>query len=219
WSFFLGLVLASVFVVSRRVKSWNPKLVVALVAGTVATWFIVGMVPVQTPETWWFLLFSGAFAICAMILPGISGAFILLILGKYEFVLEAVNDRNLAVLAVLAAGAVIGLVTFAQILGWLFQRYHDLTIALLTGLMLGSLRKLWPWKIDVEWVIGSHGQRVPVVQENVLPQLTSGGSFNTELAVAVALAIAGLVVVILLERWSEPEVDTGHQMEPSAGSS
>lgn len=211
WSFFFGLVLASVFVVARRAKRWAITTVIALIAGTVGAYFLVGMVPVQTPETWWFLLLSGALAICAMILPGISGAFILLILGKYEYVLSAVNDQNLTVVALVAFGAVIGIVSFAQILGWLFQRFHDLTIALLIGLMLGSLRKIWPWKVDVEWVVGRHGERVPTVQQNVLPEMFTNGSFNTEVAVAAVLALVGLVAVILLERWGTPEIDTQHE--------
>ncbi len=218
WSFFFGLVLASVFVVARRARRWTFSTVVALVGGTVAAYFVVGMVPLQTPETWWFLLFSGALAICAMILPGISGAFVLLILGKYEYVLGAVNDRNLSVIALVVAGAAFGIVSFAQLLGWLFQKFHDLTIALLTGLMLGSLRKIWPWKVDVEWIIGRHGERLPTVQENVLPQLFTGGGFNGEVGMAIVLGIAGLVAVILLERWGTPEVDSehSHQTDTSA---
>lgn len=211
WSFFFGLVLASVFVVARRAKRWSISTIVALVVGTIGAYFVVGMVPVQTPETWWFLLLSGALAICAMILPGISGAFILLILGKYEYVLSAVNNRDFVVVALVALGALIGIVSFAQVLGWLFQRFHDLTIALLTGLMVGSLRKIWPWKVDVEWVVGRHGERVPTVQQNVLPDVFTNGAFNTEVAVAVVLALVGLVAVILLERWGTPEVDTQHE--------
>lgn len=211
WSFFFGLVLASVFVVARRAKRWSISTVVALIVGTIGAYFVVGMVPVQTPETWWFLLLSGALAICAMILPGISGAFILLILGKYEYVLSAVNNRDFIVVALVALGALIGIVSFAQVLGWLFQRFHDLTIALLTGLMVGSLRKIWPWKVDVEWVVGRHGERVPTVQQNVLPEMFTSGAFNTEVAVAVVLALVGLVAVILLERWGTPEVDSQHE--------
>ncbi len=146
WSFFFGLVLASVFVVAQRVGEWTLQRALALVAGAVGAFMLVGLVPVQTPETWWFLFLSGALAICAMILPGVSGAFILLLLGKYQFVLSAVTQRDILSLALVAAGAAIGLVTFAQILGRLFERYHDTTVALLTGLMIGSLRKVWPWK-------------------------------------------------------------------------
>ncbi|MFW6069276.1 MAG: DUF368 domain-containing protein [Chloroflexota bacterium] len=207
WSFFFGLVLASVFVVAQRVGDWTLQRALALVAGAVGAFMLVGLVPVQTPETWWFLFLSGALAICAMILPGISGAFILLLLGKYQFVLSAVTQRDILSLALVAAGAAIGLVTFAQILGRLFERYHDTTVALLTGLMLGSLRKVWPWKEDVGWlqdangefILDSAGQRVVIEQADVLPSLTTNGEI-TEFVLALALALAGLTAILLLDR-------------------
>lgn len=207
WSFFFGLVLASVFVVAQRVGEWTLQRALALVAGAVGAFMLVGLVPVQTPETWWFLFLSGALAICAMILPGVSGAFILLLLGKYQFVLSAVTQRDILSLALVAAGAAIGLVTFAQILGRLFERYHDTTVALLTGLMLGSLRKVWPWKEDVGWlqdangefILDSAGQRVVIEQADVLPSLTTNGEI-TEFVLALALALAGLTAILLLDR-------------------
>lgn len=207
WSFFFGLVLASVFVVARRVQRWTAARVAALALGAIGAFMVVGFVPVQTPETWWFLFLSGALAICAMILPGISGAFILLLLGKYEFVLSAVTQRDVLSLVIVAIGAAIGLVTFAQILGRLFERYHDTTVALLTGLMIGSLRKVWPWKQDVEWLRGengdylldSAGQRIVIAQADVLPPLTHGGDVS-EFIVAVGLALVGLTAILLLNR-------------------
>lgn len=207
WSFFFGLVLASVVTVSRRVASWNPKLLLFAVLGAVGGWIFVGLVPVQTPDDWWFLFFAGALAICAMILPGISGAFLLLILGKYHYVLGAVNDRNLPPILWVALGAFVGIVSFAQVLGWLFRRYHDATVAVLTGLMLGSLRKVWPWKEDLAWVVGTHGERIPTVQANVLP----GGGDG--IGAALALATVGLGLVLVLEWWanraSESELKPG----------
>lgn len=207
WSFFFGLVLASVFVVAQRVGEWTMQRALALIAGALGAFMLVGLVPVQTPETWWFLFLSGALAICAMILPGISGAFILLLLGKYQFVLSAVTQRDILSLALVAAGAAIGLVTFAQILGRLFERYHDTTVALLTGLMLGSLRKVWPWKEDVGWlqdangefILDGAGQRVVIEQADVLPSLTTNGEI-TEFVLALALALAGLTAILLLDR-------------------
>ena len=196
WSFFFGLVLASVVTVARRVAKWNPLLFLYSVAGAVAAWVFVGLVPVQTPETWWFLFFAGAIAICAMILPGISGAFLLLLLGKYDYVLGAVNDRNIEPIFWVVLGALVGIVSFAQVLGWLFRRFHDPTVAALTGLMVGSLRKVWPWKEDVAWVLGRHGERVPTVQRNVLPDAGS------EVVVALLVGLAGLVLVIVLEWWA-----------------
>lgn len=196
WSFFFGLVLASVVTVARRVAKWNPLLFFYSIAGAVAAWIFVGLVPVQTPETWWFLFFAGAIAICAMILPGISGAFLLLLLGKYDYVLGAVNDRNIEPIFWVVLGALVGIVSFAQVLGWLFRRFHDPTVAALTGLMVGSLRKVWPWKEDVAWVLGRHGERVPTVQQNVLPDAGS------EVVVALLVGLAGLVLVMILEWWA-----------------
>ncbi|MDQ4076377.1 MAG: DUF368 domain-containing protein [Chloroflexota bacterium] len=194
WSFFFGLVLASVFTVSKRVKEWTPSLLGAVVLGAVGAFILVGLVPVQTPNDWWFLILSGAFAICAMILPGISGAFILLLLGKYQYVLGAVNQRDIVTVALVGIGAVVGLVTFAQILGWLFKRYHDFTVALLIGLMVGSLRKIWPWKEVVQTITDRHGEIIPVVENNILPTL------NGEFFIAIALMVVGFVAVVVMER-------------------
>ena len=188
WSFFFGLVLASVFTVSKRVKHWGAGTIFGTVVGAVVAWVIVGLVPLQTPNTWWFLFFSGALAICAMILPGISGAFILVLLGKYEYVLSAVNDRDFVTIALVGAGAVVGLVTFAQLLGWLFKRYHDITVAVLMGFMVGSLRKIWPWKEIIE-VDG-----IPVSFTNYLPN-----AWTTEVTLALILAIVGFSLVLALD--------------------
>ncbi|HRJ42654.1 MAG: DUF368 domain-containing protein [Caldilineaceae bacterium] len=195
WSFFFGLVLASVWTVGKSVPRWSPGLAVALLVGAVGAYIVVGLVPLQTPETPWFLFLSGALAICAMILPGISGSFILVLLGKYQFVLGAVNDRDLVTIAIVGAGAVIGLISFAQVLGWLFKRYHNLAIALLTGLMLGSLRKIWPWKEVLATITDRHGELIPTVEANVLP-----AAFGSEVVSALGLAILGFAAVLLLDR-------------------
>lgn len=207
WSFFFGLVLASVVAVARRVPKWRPSLWLALVLGTVFAFVLVGLVPLQTPDAPWFLFLSGAVAICAMILPGISGAFILVLLGKYEFVLNAVNRRDVLDVLWVGLGAVVGIITFAQVLGWLFNRYHDVTVSVLTGFMLGSLRKVWPWKVDVEFMTDRHGARIPTVQHNVLPDGLTG-----DVMIAVALAVIGLVVVLVLDWWAarlDPEERPG----------
>lgn len=209
WSFFFGLVLASVVVVAKKIESWSGIAIWTAIIGTLAAWVLVGMVPVQTPSTWWFFFLAGACAICAMILPGISGAFILLILGKYQEVLSAVNERELVTIAWVGAGAAVGIVTFAQILGWLFRRYHDATIALLTGLMLGSLRKIWPWKETVETITDRHGAEVPVVERLVVPSFTVDGALNQEMLVALGLALAGMMAVIALDKVSSGGVDDG----------
>lgn len=197
WSFFFGLVLASVFVVARRIERWTASTWVLVLSAAAAAWILVGLVPLQTPDAWWFFFLSGALAICAMILPGISGAFILLLLGKYGEVLAAVNARDLVTVGWVALGAILGLILFSRVLTWLFRHYHDLTVAALIGLMLGSLRKIWPWKVDTAWIVDTHGARVPTVQANVLPEPGS------ELAIAIALAVAGMLAVMILEKKAE----------------
>jgi len=195
WSFFLGLILASVVSVSRRIEKWRLLIWLCFSGGMVGTYFLVGLVPVSTPTDPWFLFFCGAIAICAMILPGISGSFILVLLGKYQFILGAVNDRNFAVLSIVVAGACVGIALFSRLLGWLLNRYHDLTVAVLTGLMLGSLRKVWPWKETIESLVDTHGHAVSVVQANILP-----GQWDGEVFAAFLLMMAGLLAVFLLDR-------------------
>ena len=193
WSFFFGLVLASVVTVSRSVQRWNATALVSALVAVGAGYLLVGVVPVQTPETYWYLFLSGALAICAMILPGISGAFILVLLGKYEYVLSAVNNRDILTLAAVMAGAILGIMTFARILSWLFDRHNNTTVATLTGLMIGSLRKLWPWKETLSTNIDRHGNVVPLEQINVFP-----ATFDADVRFAVGMAILGLAVVLII---------------------
>ena len=200
WSFFFGLVVASIIIVSTRIRRWSISRFAALFLGAAVAYWIVGLVPVQTPDTWWFLMLSGAIAICAMILPGISGSFIMVLLGKYHFFINAINERDFASLAFAAIGAVIGLVTFAQVLTWLFRRFHDITVATLTGFMIGSLREIWPWKETLESVVDPIGEIVPLVDRNVLPPLTINGAFNTEILLAGGAALLGIVLVTGVER-------------------
>jgi len=195
WSFFLGLILASVLSVSRRVEAWRILTWLCLVGGTLGSYFLVGLVPVSTPNDYWFLFLCGAVAICAMILPGISGSYILVLLGKYQYVLDAVNHRDFLVLGLVAAGACVGIIAFSRILGWLLKNHHDLMVATLTGLMIGSLRKVWPWKETLESVVDLHGQMVPLVQSNILP-----GQWNGEVLAALSLMVAGLLAVLFLDR-------------------
>lgn len=213
WSFFFGLVLASVYTVSKRVPQWTPPLLLATAVGAIAAFILVGLVPAKTPDTWWFLILSGACAICAMILPGISGAFILVLLGKYQFVLNAVNERDFLTLIFVAIGAGVGLISFAQVLGWLFKQYHDMTVAVLIGLMIGSLRKIWPWKIDVAWlqdaagafVLDSHGERLVTQQNLAWPNFTTSAGV-TEFIIAVVLALIGLGLILMLDRLANRKV-------------
>ena len=195
WSFFFGLVLASALTVSRRIENWRFSVWVCIPVGAVGAYLLVGIVPFETPKTAWFLFLSGALAICAMILPGISGSFVLVLLGKYHQVLQAVNQRDIATLATVATGAVIGIVAFSRFLEWLFRNWRDGTIAFLTGLMLGSLRKVWPWK---DWStrpfqIQGAGKGADLV--NVFP-----AQLNGEVVAAFGLMALGIGIVFLLDR-------------------
>ncbi len=194
WSFFLGLILASVLSVSRRVEVWRLSTWTCLSGGILGTYFLVGLVPVSTPNEPWFLFISGAVAICAMILPGISGAFILVLLGKYQIVLEAVNQRDLTVLLLVFMGACVGITIFSRLLSWLFKKYHDFTVALLTGFMLGSLRKVWPWKETIKSVTDIKGKVIPIIQENIFPSL-----WNIEVTNAICLITIGFLIVFSMD--------------------
>ncbi|MFZ7113282.1 MAG: DUF368 domain-containing protein [Desulfatiglandales bacterium] len=193
WSFFFGLVLASALTVARDLDTWRLSYIACTVLGTLGAYFLVGMVPVSTPDTPWFLFLSGSIAICAMILPGISGSFILVLLGKYQYVLQAVNDRDLLTLIVVGAGAVVGIITFVRLLGWLLARYRYETMAVLTGFMLGSLRRVWPWKTTLEEIIDAQGHALVISQSNSVPS-----QWNSEVTFALCLAIFGFLLVLFL---------------------
>ena len=192
WSFFFGLIAASVLVVGARVRRWGVSTVLGFIGGAAGAFALVGLTPAVTPENPLFLFLSGALAICALILPGISGAFILVLLGKYEFILGSLNRGDVAPLVFVALGAGVGILSFAQVLGWLFRHYHNLTLAVLGGFMLGSLRKVWPWKE----VAGGDMDAAA----NTLPALTQGGAFNTVILVALLLAALGFVLVLVVDR-------------------
>ncbi|MDE2728527.1 MAG: DUF368 domain-containing protein [Gemmatimonadota bacterium] len=180
WAFFFGLVLASIITVRGKVSRWTVKEALALLLAAAGAFVLVGAVPVETPSAAWFVFLSGAIAICAMILPGISGSFILVILGKYQYMLTAVVERNFVPILIFGCGGILGLVFFARALRWLLRRFHDVTVAALIGLMAGSLRKIWPWK---------------EVEENVLPASLSG-----EVLLSIGLGIAGCAIVVIIER-------------------
>lgn len=202
WSFFFGLVLASVIVVKKRVVNWTVPKYIAMALSAVAAYFLVGAVPVETPSTLPAFFLSGAIAICAMILPGISGSFLLLIMGKYEQILQAVVDRDIITLAVFMLGAIAGLALFSRVLSWLFKSHHDITVAILTGFMLGSLRKIWPWKEVLTTRINSKGEVVALQDMNILP------SFDMSVMLCVVLAIVGTGLILFLERFNVTEEHT-----------
>ena len=195
WSFFFGLVLASSYVVSRKITQWRYPKIVALVAGICIAYYITSVTPATTTDDSWFVFFSGGLASCAMILPGISGSFILLILGKYSFALHAVNERIILDLLLLGAGAVTGLILFANLLSWLLKKYHDITIAVLVGFMIGSLNKIWPWKETLKTIL-VEGEPRPLVEKNILPSLGNPGD---QLWFALLMAAAGIVLILFVE--------------------
>lgn len=195
WSFFFGLVLASAVTVSRRIETWRLWTWIWVPVGTLVAYLLVGLVPFETPNTVWSLFISGALAICAMILPGISGAFVLVLLGKYHQVLQAVNQRDLATLATVAAGAAVGIIAFSRFLEWLLRNWRDATVAFLTGLMLGSLRKVWPWKEGAVNPIQNHAAEKQTTLVNFFPD-----QMSWEVLAAFSLMALGIGVVFLMDR-------------------
>lgn len=195
WSFFFGLVLASTFVVMKRVVKWDLSDKIAFVVAAIGAYILVGAVPVETPNNLFMFFIAGAIAICAMILPGISGSFILLLLGKYQQVLAAVTQRDILSIGVFMAGCAFGIALFSRVLSWLFRVHHDISVAILAGFMLGSVRKIWPWKEVVLTRINSHGVEVPLVENNILP-----ASLDMSVMFAIILALFAAFLVYRLDK-------------------
>jgi len=200
WGFFFGLVAASIMIVGTESNTWREGLL-QFAAGTALAYFIVGMIPVSTPEAFWFIFFSGMIAICAMILPGISGAFLLLILGKYQFITGALKNpfwgENFLIIAVFAIGCATGILGFSRFLSYMMDRHRNSTMALLTGFMLGSMRKIWPWKKTLDSII-INGKVYILSTKNILPT-----DLNTELIITLGIALAGFILVLLLQKYSQ----------------
>ena len=191
WSFFFGLVLASTWFVSKDIKGWNWRTVAGFVVGAAVAYYITVATPAETSTNLMFIFLCGAIAICAMILPGISGSFILVLLGKYFYVMEAVKTLDLVVLGVFAFGAALGITSFSRVLSYALRNFRNITLSVLSGFMLGSLNKVWPWK-EVEKLV-SDGHEV-MIEHNVAP--------NTEVAEAVVLMLIGFILVYVLEKIS-----------------
>jgi len=202
-SLFLGLIAASIFVVGRKVEYWMGSGGISFIIGTILSYCIVGLIPVVTPEEHWFILLSGFVAICAMILPGLSGAFILLILGKYEFITGTLKNpfdiENFITILIFCTGCLGGLMGFSRVLNFLLSRWHNLTLSFLTGLMAGSMRKIWPWKEVLEKVM-IRGEMHVVREQNILP-----GEYGWGFWSAAGLIITGFIAVIVIERLSNKE--------------
>lgn len=228
WSFFFGLVLASIVYVAKQITKWNVVSVVLLIVGAIVAYWITTLPPlVSDSSSSLFLFFAGAIAICAMILPGISGSFILLLLGAYKPIINAINERDIKTIAVVGMGAIIGLLTFSRILKWLFKHYKNITLATLTGFIIGSLNKIWPWK-QTEMVFDkAKGATVAfseisnlgslsvyqkkinnfeslklISEKSILPtQYSEVNQFiDPQLLPAFGLAVVGFVLILLLEK-------------------
>lgn len=200
WAFFFGLIVGSVIFVWKTINSKNFTAALALVFGILVAYYVTIATPATTPDGLFFIFFSGAVAICAMILPGISGAFILLLLGKYHYMLSAVKNLQLIDLLVFALGCAVGIIAFSNLISWLFKKFQNATLALLTGFMIGSLNKLWPWKEVLLTQINSKGEEVPIIERSVLPlnfQQVSGE--NPMVVEAIFFALLGLLLVLVFD--------------------
>ena len=198
WSFFFGLVLASVIYIAKQVTQWNVLSGVLLILGAVVAYYITTLNPlVSEHSSMSFMFLAGAIAICAMILPGISGSFILVLLGAYKPVLAAVNNRDLTTIAVVGVGAIIGLLSFSRVLKYLFANYKNYTLVVLTGFIVGSLNKIWPWKKVLTYRTNSHGEQVPFNELSISPFSYDG---NPQLMYSVLLAFLGFGLILMLEK-------------------
>lgn len=198
WSFFFGLVLASVIYVGKQIQKWNVLVILILLIGAALAYYITTLNPMMSENSPpWFLFLAGALAICAMILPGISGAFILVLLGAYKSVLEAVDNRDFFTIAIVGLGAIVGLLSFSRILKWLFAKFKDYTLAILTGFIVGSLNKIWPWKETLTYRTNSEGLQVPLKQVSIGPNSFQG---DPQLWYAIGLAVLGFALILVLEK-------------------
>lgn len=195
WSFFFGLVLASVFFVGKEITKWNVASIIALVLGASVAFYITTLPPNENIDSLPFMFISGALAVCAMILPGISGAFILVLLGSYKTILGAVHEKDLKVVATVAIGAIFGLLSFARLLKWMFNNYKNMTLALLTGFIIGSLNKIWPWKRVLETKV--FGEKEIIIDTNTSPFNYEGDS---QILFAIIAALVGFSLIFILEK-------------------
>lgn len=201
WSFFFGLIVVSSFYVGKEVSRWRATCVISGIVGGVLAVTISTATPAEITASYPMFFLGGMVAICAMILPGISGSFILLLLGLYGHVMLAIKDFNWLVLAVMAAGCLAGLMLFSNMLHWLLKNKREVTLAFLTGLMVGSLSKVWPWKQTISFRLNSHGEQVPLIQHNVLPwQFQASTGQPDQLFVSISIMLMAIILVIGLDK-------------------
>ena len=195
YGLFFGLILASIVVLIGEVDKYGPKEIFITGAGVVLGFVIVNLVPVETPTAAWFIFLCGFIAISAMLLPGISGSFILLILGKYAYIIKAIGDLNLVVILTFAAGAVAGLVVFSRTIVWLLKRFHQETLLVIKGILIGSLWMIWPFQERIYETI--RGKDKLVSSNPLWPDVISGTVLGS-----AALMLAGFALVLVIHRLS-----------------
>lgn len=201
WSFFFGLIVISALIILREINKWSFGVIIAILVGIAAAYFITSLTPADTPDASWFLFIAGAVAICAMILPGISGAFILLMFGKYEYILTAIKEIKVTDILIFGAGCVVGLLSFARIVSWLFNKFHNLTVGVLSGFMIGSLYKVWPWKKAIETYVDRHGEIKPLYEVNVMPnEYLAQTGIEPHFIEALGFAAGGFLLVLAIDR-------------------
>lgn len=222
WSFFFGLIIASIYFVGKQIQKWNIASILMLILGAIIAFYISTLPSLGANDSPYFLFIAGAIAICAMILPGISGSFILVILGAYKTLSDALHDFDVKKILIFMAGAVIGLLSFSRVLKWLFKNYYNTTLALLTGFIIGSLNKVWPWKRTLSILNSDTGNEEvfssisdlgnlsmyqqqtndfetykTVLEESIWPSSYTGDS---QVLYAIALMLVGFFVIFILER-------------------
>ncbi|MCR9287813.1 MAG: DUF368 domain-containing protein [Bacteroidetes bacterium] len=209
WAFFFGLIIASSIYIGKQVEKWDIVAIISLILGIAVAYYITVASPAQGNEALWFVFISGMIAISALILPGISGSFILLLMGMYTFIIPTVKSalstfdtQSLIIVGVFGMGCLVGLATFSRVLSWTFKNYRNPTLALLTGFMIGSLNKLWPWRNVLEYRENSKGDMVPFLEQSVMPS-----SFEGEAMVigAIISMIFGFIIVFGLEKLDTSE--------------
>lgn len=200
WSFFFGLILASAIYILRQQPALTFDVLLWLLLGVMIAVGIGYLRPAELPGEWWIVFLSAVVAICAMILPGISGSFILLLIGIYSVVIDALKSLDWLLLSSFLMGCVTGLLLFSHALSWLLKHYHNRTLALLTGFLVGSLSIVWPWKHALEIMINRHGETVVLMQENILPTTYSEMTgTDAQLLGAIVCAILGVTILFALE--------------------
>lgn len=201
WSFFFGLVAASIIFIGKQIKKWTPLQFFLFFISAVGAYSISQINVIGSSDSLPYLFLCGAVAICAMILPGISGSFILVLMGGYSTISSAVHNKDFLKLFVFFMGCLVGLLSFSRLLKWLFSRYENATLVILTGFILGSLNKIWPWK---NTLLSStiNGKEHIVKEASVLPKHYQG---DPEIFIAIFLMISGFALILLMEKIAPKE--------------